>query len=299
MILIQGIIRHQSLQDPLENLTVELWTIQSKNPIKTVKTEEGGHYVFNITDQQLSHIANGASCIEVYLRVLERDVLLAKSQKQALYPSQLPLVIDLEVLMSEDPKNIIKGTVVNAQGKPLSEIWLAAYTYRLGQKEKIAEKRKTDQEGSYLLTYSFDKWADGKRGKANFRVLAFRDASLTKVLAISPLIVDPGVSNMVNFKITDMTLETESTFTALEGKLSSVIAELKGNKAGWNALTSQDVYLLAAELDLETKQIASFIKAQKQANKLGITAATPLIFNLDQQGFNISLGKLLALPTSK
>ena len=196
----------------------------------------------------------------------------------------------------QDQFYTVRGRVTGSDGRPLTGIPVQAKDRDPGHFQVFEDKPKTEADGSYVLTYTAREFARAEKKAADLVVfIDWKDQASNPLQAESPLIQQAKREEVVDLVVEDGSTLPASAYDKLIADVAPLLSFIDGNTVE-EQLTrlsnpqgdfdpkTNDVVLIASELDRPTDEIRALVTAAGLAAKGPGVADTRYLYALWSQG---------------
>jgi hypothetical protein len=212
-------------------------------------------------------------------RVLATSAVIRKAKPL----EQVSLVSNDEPAV-EQPPFVVRGTVREANGKPVAGVNVRAFDRDLRSEEPLGNAT-ADSQGSYEIHYGPEQFRRADKESADLIVRVYNDKR--EELAASPIIFNAKPQEVVDLTIELDKLRPQSEYERYIAELDPVLDDVPLAR-----LTSADVTFLAGETAIDRQHIDYLVSSQIWSPETGVQPAA--LYGMLRTGLPATFPELLA-----
>lgn len=188
---------------------------------------------------------------------------------------------------------IVHGLVRHPDGKPVTDVVVAAFDRDLRSEERLGDIATTDAEGRYEIKYAAGQFSRAEKKTADLVVRVYKDKEMSPpALAESPIIFNAQPVETVDLVFGNQPFRGPAEFDEL---LADIAPLLAANKLQPAQLNDADIEFLSGETGQPAGRLNSLVTAHKLSDVSKNAALSPDVFyGLFRQNLPTDLDALLA-----
>lgn len=299
---LSGTVTDESSGEPVPNMSLELSLVAGRTRVAILQalSNQAGNYAVSFSNVLFDRLEQGAQ-MRVSVRLFQNQQRISTPSVLnglQLQDTEFDIVAQLPVEpeepeQPEDPEQpeepeasefIVRGTITQAKGFPLSGVIVRAFDRDLRHEQLLGEQT-TDDTGSYEITYTRAQFRRAEKASADLviklftepeepitavtlatdtgdrlDILAYRD-SQDNIIEIPIWFNAPPIAT-INGTLIDIQRQNLSLYEKIQLDISPVIEEISPTE-----LWDSDIAFLAPETALQPALLARFILAHKLAQQ--------------------------------
>lgn len=204
-------------------------------------------------------------------------------------------IVNLTVTITTGKVNVVKGRVVQVDGKPFVKAIVQAHDLDL-RSDQLLGRTVTDNTGRYEISYTSSQFTRAEKESADLVVRAYKDENAiaaNELIASSAIVFNAKEIETIDLVAGNAELRGPSEYEQLEVEL---IPLLQGVPPAPNVeaatLNDEDIAFLAGETGLDLQHISFFAAAAKLGKATGLAAV--VFYGFARQKLPTTLNLLLA-----
>lgn len=260
---------------PATGLTIIAYDkdVSGKEKLGQTTTDAAGNYIIRYSDADFRHTKDERGGADVMVCVYnDKQELLFTSKKK----NNAPAEYELNIKVPAQPF-VVRGTVTDANHKPLANLIVRAFDRDLRNKEPLGKETRTNQQGHYEIPYTRENFTRAEKEAADI-VVRIYEADSEKELMSSEIVFNAPTDQTIDLQLPKAEARNVSAWERMTQEASPLLVNQgkNGEPLLPRELDEKDIDFIVKESGLDREQLRLWALADKFAHDYELIQPQPL-----------------------